>query len=377
MAATNHALLSPSAAHRWLNCPPSAKLAAQMPGKTSIAAEEGTAAHVLAEHKLKRLLRRRSNRPVSSYDTDTMEECTDDYVSFVQEKLEEAKAESKDPRIFVEQHLNLSPAVPDGFGTADCLIVSDKHLWVIDFKYGTGVLVEAENNPQLMIYALGAISALGQLYPFDTVSLCIFQPRRENVSCWDISRKDLEEWGNKVLKPKAALAFSGGGSFTPGSWCEFCSIAPKCRARAIKQLQIAKYDFKLPPVLKDEEIAKLLAELPDFVSWANQVLSYATEAAIHHGKHWPGFKVVAGRAIRKYKDQDAVIEAATAAGYTDIFDKKLIPLTAMEKLMGKENFKTILGTLIVKPAGKPTLVPESDKRPPINTDDVKKEFTEE
>lgn len=377
MAATNHALLSPSAAHRWLHCPPSAKLAAQVPGKTSMAAEEGTAAHALAEHKLLRALRRRSQRPVSSYDTDTMEECTDDYVSFVQEKLEQAKAECKDPLIFVEQHLNLEPLVPGGFGTADCLIVSEKHLWVIDLKYGMGVLVDAEHNPQLMIYALGALAALGNLYAVETVSLCIFQPRRENVSCWDIERKDLEEWGEKVLKPAATLAYEGQGKFTPGAWCEFCPIASKCRARAIKALQVAQYDFQLPPVLSDKEIAQLLKELPDFVTWANNILSYATEAAIQHGKHWPGFKVVAGRSVRKYKDPEAVGKAAEAAGYTDIWDKKLITLTAMEKLMGKENFKAILGKLIVKPAGKPTLVPESDKRPAIDADDVKKEFMEE
>lgn len=371
MAANAHALLSPSAASRWLQCTPSARIAAKAGEKFSPAAREGTAAHALAEHKLRRLLKQRSQRPVSDYDTDTMEECTDDYVSFIQEAMEDA---GKDAKTYVEQQLDLSSFIPEGFGTADCLVVSDKVLHVIDFKYGTGVLVNAKENPQMKIYALGAIDLLGLLYDFDEVLMTIFQPRRENIDTWKTSKKDLLTWGEKVLKPTAELAFTGSGEFKAGDWCRFCPIATKCRVRARAALKVAEEDFKMPPELTDEEIAKILPLLPHMTNWAENLMAYAADAAISHGKHWPGYKVVAGRTIRRYRDEAAVIKAAEANGYHDIFDKKLISLSQMEKLMGKENFQKILGNQVIKPAGKLTLVPMSDKRPEITTGT--EEFTE-
>ena len=260
--------------------------------------------------------------------------------------------------------------MPDGFGTGDCLIVADRLLHIIDLKYGQGVLVDAVENPQMMLYALGALRIFDCLYNITEVSMTIYQPRRENVSTWTVSVEELDEWAEQTLKPKAELAFKGEGEYSPGAWCQFCKAAVKCRARAEAKLQLAKYEFAKPPLLTDAEIGDILGKLDDLTKWANEIIAYAQEAAVSHGKQWPGYKLVESRTNRKYTDEDAVVAAARAAGYTDIFKKSLIPITEMEKLMGKKTFAEVLGSLVIKPKGKPTLVPASDKRPAITTTDA-------
>lgn len=373
---TKHSILSPSSSHRWLNCTPSAVLELEFENTSSSAAEEGTAAHAFCEHKLKKALKMRSKRPVSDYDSDEMQECTDAYVDFVLEQYELAKQKCKDPTILIEQKVDFSEYVPDGFGTADCLIVSDDRLSIIDFKYGQGVLVDAYENSQMKCYALGALSIYESLYDIKEVSMSIFQPRRENVSTWTISTSELKKWAEEVLKPKAELAIKGEGEYCSGDWCKFCKAAVRCRARAEEKLKLAKDEFKLPPLLTDAEVEEILVVIPDLTSWANSILAYATDMAVNHGKEWDGFKVVEGRSVRKYKDEDSVIEKAKENGYTDIFKTSLMTLTEMQKLMGKKKFEEILGDLIIKPPGKLTLVPNSDKRQKVNVSNVKNEFNE-
>ena len=372
----DHAVLSASGSHRWLNCTPSARLELEFENTGSEAAREGTAAHALCEHKLKRALHMRSRRPVSDYDSDEMEECTDAYVDFVMEQYEAAKQVCEDPVILIEQRLDFSCYVPDGFGTGDCLIISDNRLHIIDFKYGMGVLVEAEGNPQMKLYALGALAVYDALYDIREVSMTIFQPRRENVSTWTIPVEDLKAWAENELKPRAKMAYDGEGEYLPGEWCTFCRAAVRCRARAEEKLKLAQTEFRMPPLLTDAEIEEILAVLPDLTKWANEIAAYALDAALNHGKEWNGFKVVEGRSVRKYRDEAAVAEAAKEAGYKDIYRQSLIPLTEMQRLMGKDKFEEILGGLITKAPGRPTLVPKSDKRPAMNVSNAINEFYE-
>ncbi|WP_124054635.1 DUF2800 domain-containing protein [Arcanobacterium ihumii] len=366
MAPSDHALLSASGAHRWLNCTPSARLESDEPESTSAAAEQGTAAHALAEHKLRKALKQRSKRPVSSWIDDEMESLTDDYVAYVQEHISIAQETCGDPQVLIEQRLDFSHIVPGGFGTGDCVNIAEPTLQIIDLKYGQGVLVEAERNPQLMLYALGALHAFGDLYDIERVAVTIYQPRRANVDTWEISVADLEHWAETEVKPKAELAAAGKGEFCPGSWCQFCKIAPTCRARAEANLALAKLEFAPPAELSDVEIADVLTRIPQLKTWASDVEAYALSKAVNQGVVFEGFKLVAGRSVRKYTSETDVAAAAEAAGYRDIYDRKLITLTAMEKLMGKPAFNEILGDFVTKPAGKPTLVPASDKRPALD-----------
>ncbi len=366
-----HALLSPSAAHRWMNCPPSACLEREFPSSSSEVAAEGTAAHALCEHKLRKLLKLRTKRPQSDFEDDEMDRCSDDYVLFVQERMREILS----PMVLVEQRLDITRYVTEAFGTADCIIVGGDMLHIIDFKYGMGVLVEAEHNPQMMLYALGALELLDGIYDIRTISMSIFQPRRENVCTWSLPKEELLRWARDDLVEKARLAYAGEGEYCAGEWCMFCRASVRCRARAEEKLRLAKEEFKYPPLITDEEIEDVLGEIPELIKWANAILAYATDAAVNHGKAWIGFKIVEGRSVRRYKDEDAIAREAESAGYTDIFDKKLITLTRMEKLMGKKAFTDILGGLIEKPLGKPTLVPVSDKRPAIHTGSAQSEFT--
>ena len=371
-----HSILPPSGSHRWLNCTPSARLELEFEDTESEAAKEGTAAHALCEHKLKKALRMRSRRPVSDYDSDEMEECSDAYVDFVMEQYEEAGKTCKDPIVLIEQHLDFSCYVPDGYGTGDCIIIGDGKLHIVDFKYGMGILVDAEENPQMKLYALGALELYDALYDIREVSMTIFQPRRENVSTWTVSVKELKDWAENVLKPKAQMAYNGEGEYVPGEWCTFCRAAVRCRARAEEKLKLAQSEFRLPPLLTDAEIEEILAILPDLIKWANEITAYATDAAVNHGKEWTGFKVVEGRSVRKYKDDEAVAKAAEDAGYKDIYRSSLITLTEMQKLMGKTKFEEVLGGLVYKPLGKPTLVPVTDKRPAMNVTNAINEFNE-
>ena len=373
-----HALLSASSSHRWLNCPPSARLCENYEDKSSDFAAEGTDAHSLCEYKLRKALGMEAEDPTENltYYNGEMEECANGYAAFALELVEQAKQNCPDPIVLIEQKLDYSKYVESGFGTGDCVIIADRTLHIIDFKYGLGVLVDAAENPQMMLYALGALQLFDALYDIDTISMSIFQPRRENVSTWTITVAELKEWAEKILRPKAELAFKGEGEFNPGPWCTFCKAAVKCRARAEEKLALAQYEFAKPPLLTDEEIEDILSRLDDLTKWANEIAAYAQDAAINHGKQWNGFKLVEGRSVRKYSDEAAVVAAATAAGYRDIYKKSLISITEMEKLMGKKTFAEVLGGLVVKPKGKPTLVPASDRRPAITTTGAKQDFTD-
>lgn len=376
MPPRKHAVLSASSSHRWLNCNPSARLELEFEDRISSAAAEGTAAHALCEYKLQQALGLPSgDRPTSEYDCSEMEIHTDAYVEFVLEALEEARQKCTDPQLLIEQRLDFSCYVPDGFGTGDCIIVADETLHIIDFKYGQGVLVEAEENPQMMLYALGALRLYDFLYDIKMVSMSIFQPRRENISTWTMSAADLLEWADTTLKEKADLAYRGEGEYVPGPHCQFCKAAVRCRARAEANLRLAQYEFTRPPLLTDEEIEDILAQIPDLEKWCSEIAAYAQEAAVNHGKHWNGFKLVESRTTRKYTNENAVIAAVTEAGY-DPFEKKLLGLTAMQKALGKAKFEALLGHLIEKPHGKPTLVPVTDKRPAITTEGATHDFTE-
>ena len=371
-----HAVLSASASSRWLSCTPSARLEQEFDSVESEAAREGTAAHALAEHKLKKALKMRSRRPTSEYDSDEMEECTDGYVAYVMELVSEAKQKCRDPVVLIEQKLDFSDWVPDGFGTGDCVLVADGTLYIVDLKYGMGILVDAEENPQMKLYALGALRLFDALYDIREVSLTIYQPRRENISTWTTTVEELKAWAEDVLREKARLAFNGEGEYVPGSWCTFCRASVRCRARAEEKLKLAQKEFRLPPLLSDDEIEAILEILPDLTKWANEISDYALDAAVNHGRQWKGFKVVEGRSVRRYRDEQAVAEAAEDAGFKDIYRKSLIPMTEMERLMGKTKFEEVLGDLIYKPAGKPTLVPVTDRRPAMNVTDAMNEFNE-
>ncbi|MDO5049980.1 MAG: DUF2800 domain-containing protein [Actinomycetaceae bacterium] len=374
MAPETHALLSASSAHRWLNCTPSALLEAGKPDRGSAASLEGTAAHALAEWKLAETLGRGPGpRPASNYDSDDMEAYTDAYVDHVSTLIGEHDTKTS---VFIEQRLDYSQYAPDGYGTGDCVIISDTMLDIVDLKYGQGVLVEADDNPQLKLYALGALAAFEAIYDVETVRATIFQPRRDNIVSATYTAAELREWGNRVVRPAADLAVEGLGDFKPGTWCQFCKLAPTCRARAEENLKLARFDFQPADELEDAEVAEILQQLPELLKWASDVEKHATQAAIHHGKQWPGMKLVAGRSMRKYADENQVIQAAHEAGYADedIFERKLITLTKMERLVGKKKFTEIFGGLVVKPAGKPALVPESDRRKPLTLTSAETEF---
>lgn len=357
-----HSIYSASGAHRWMNCPPSAQLEQQFPNETSSYAEEGTAAHDLAEHKLKKALKMRSKKPTSPYHSDEMDEMTDLYVEYCLELIEKSKEHCSDLQILIEQKLDFSDYVPEGFGTGDLVVVGNGTLHVVDLKYGRGVIVSAEKNPQMMLYALGALSLFDMLYDIEKVSMAIVQPRVDNFSTWEITVEELLKWAEDELKPKALLASTGGGEFCAGDHCRFCRAKNQCRARAVKNLELLKYEFQDPALLTDEEIAEIIGLADELAKWAGDIYTYATALAINEGREWDGFKLVEGRTRRKYTDETVVAETAKEAGYTDIFKQSLITITEMEKLMGKKKFNELLGSLVEKPKGKLTLVPETDKR---------------
>lgn len=374
-----HALLGPSSAHRWLACTPSARLEEGLEDQGSDYAREGTLAHRLGELQL----RERWEAPIDQEDFEevrsdpmysgAMEEHIGAYVTFVEERMAEAKTRCADPRIFIEQVIRLDEYVPEAFGTADCIILADGLMDVIDFKYGKGVPVSAEDNPQMKLYALGCYLALSFAYDIPRIRMTIFQPRLDSVSSAEISRDDLLDWAKQELKPRADLAWEGKGDFAPGAeTCRWCKAAPICRARADYQLELARYDFAQPATLTPEEVAAILLRLPDFTSWATQVTEFAQDAAVNKGITIPGFKVVEGRSNRKYVDEDAIAKALRKAGYkvADIYKPKaLLGITAMEKLLGKHRMETLIAPYITKPPGAPTLVPETDPRTAINTAD--------
>ena len=372
----NHALLSASSSHRWLNCPPSARLCEGYDDKGSNFAAEGSDAHSLCEYKLRKALGMEAKDPTEDltwYDAE-MEESASGYAAFVMELVAEAKKTCSDPVVLIEQRLDYSKYVQSGFGTGDCILISDGTLHIVDFKYGRGVLVEAEDNPQMKLYALGALEIFDCLYDIETVSMTIYQPRRANISTFTLTRQELLDWAETVLVPTAVLAYAGDGEYHCGEWCQFCKAKADCRERARANMELARYEFRQPPLLIDEEVEEILGKLDSLMDWTSDIKDYALQAAIS-GKHWSGYKLVEGRANRRYTDENAVVAAVKAAGYDPYDEPKLLGVTAMTTLLGRKQFNDILGGLITKPQGKPTLVPESDKRPAMTTilDDFKEE----
>jgi hypothetical protein len=375
MAAKSHALLSASSADRWLHCPPSARLCEAYEDKGSDYAAEGTDAHALAEYKLRKVLGEDVPDPTENLDffNEEMDDCTTGYMEYVLEQTEAAKQTCGDPDVLIEQRVDFSRWVEQGFGTADCIIIADGTLRIIDYKHGLGVLVSAEENPQMKCYALGALELFDGIYDIENISMTIYQPRRQNVSTFEISKADLYKWADEVLKPTADLAFAGEGDYLCGEWCRFCKARNECRARAEANLKMAQYDFKLPPLLTDTEVEVILSGIDELVNWANDIKEYALNKALS-GKEWHGFKLIEGRSNRRYTNEDAVADTVTKAGF-DPYEKKLLGVTAMQKKLGKSRFDELLSAYIEKPQGKPTLVPESDKRPAMNT--AKNDFMEE
>lgn len=360
-----HALLSASSSHRWLSCTPSARLEEAYENKSSSYAEEGTAAHALAEHKLRKFLEIPTKRPISTFDSPELECYTDAYVEYACELISEAYARSEDALVLVEQRLDYSKYAPEGFGTGDLVIISEKVLDIVDLKYGKGVKVSAENNSQLKLYALGALEEFGYLYDIETVRLTICQPRLDNFSTYELSAKDLMYWAESELRPKAALAYKGEGETKAGDHCRWCLVGPMCRARAERNLELAKLDFKEPDLLTDDEIAEVLTKLDELKSWATEVWEYAQAQAIAGQKTWTGFKVVEGRSNRKFTDEEKVAETLIETGqFTEetLYTRKLIGLSEMEKALGKKKLNELLREFITKPPGKPTLVVSTDKR---------------
>ena len=375
MPPKGHALLSASSSERWLHCPPSARLCESYDDKGSDYAAEGTDAHTLCEYKLRRSMGMETEDPTENltWFNEEMDDCATGYATYVLEQVEAAKQTCADPVVMIEQRVDFSRWVASGFGTADCLIIADGTLKIIDYKHGRGIMVNATENPQMQCYALGALELFDGIYDIDTVRMTIYQPRRDNISTYELTKDELYHWAVEVLKPTADLAFAGDGNFLCGEWCGFCKAKHDCRARADANMELARYDFKLPPLLTDEDIEDILSKVDDLVAWAADIKEYALQQAIS-GKDWIGYKLVEGRSNRRYTNETVVAAAVSRAGF-DPYERKVLGVTAMQKLLGKSRFDELLAAYIEKPQGKPTLVPESDKRPAMNT--AKNDFMEE
>lgn len=386
-----HAILSPSSSHRWLACPPSAHLELKFPDEGSQYATEGTFAHALAELRLsravantckpstfKKKLAEMQKNPL--YCTE-MEESIDLYVTQVSERFMTSVESCKDTLVLLEQKLDFSQWVPGGFGTGDVVIIGDGIIEVIDLKYGKGVPVSAKDNPQTRLYGLGAIATYEMLYDFSRVRMTIIQPRLDSISDEELTVEELLAWAEEYVKPRAAQAAVGEGEFCAGEHCRFCKAKATCRARADENLKLMQFEFQQPPLLSIEEIADILSKAEELQKWAKDVQTYALDQAVNHKTKFPGWKLVEGRSNRQYIDKDAVAKALKTAGYSeeDIYaPKELLGITAIEKVTGKDIFNRLLSELIVKPPGKPTLVPESDKRPEIQSvDSAKADFNDD
>ena len=368
-----HARFSPSSADRHIHCPPSLLLGEEVgPEDTSSDyTREGTEAHSLGEHLLKLALGQPTEdpRPGFHYYNEEMEECAEGYRDAVLEVFHTLQRDCPDAIISIEQRIDFSEYVEDGFGTSDAIVLGDGHLFVIDYKHGKGVPVSAEGdgtgNNQLKCYALGAYLAFAPLYDIREITLVIYQPRISNYSQYTLTPDALLTWAETVLRPAADMAMHGEGDFACGEWCRFCKAKAVCRKRAEENLALARYDFARPNTLEDDEINIILERVDNLVAWAEDVKAYALERALS-GYAWDNWKVVEGRSTRKYTDENAVAKAVEAAGF-DPYQRKLLGITEMQKMMGKKKFNDILGELIIKPQGKPTLVSRADQRPEFNT----------
>lgn len=369
-----HALLSPSAAHRWINCAAAPRLEANVEDSGSSYAAEGTLAHAYCAKKLKEYIGLPTDGEQEEiaalneqYHTGEMDEYTDTYKVIVLEKLNEALDKTKDAQLLIETRLDFSEYVPEAFGTADAIIIADGCMEVIDFKYGKGVRVSAEHNPQMMIYALGAYDKFSFDYRIERVRMTIVQPRIDNLSEFELSVSDLMAWTDETLRPAAKAAYDGKGKQNPGKWCQFCKVKSSCRALANQCTQMAA-DYA-DKILTAEELAtEVLPKLATVKTWLAGIEDYALQQALA-GVELPGWKLVEGRSVRKITDQDGAAAALNKAGYktTEIYKpQELKTITELEKLAGKKQFNAICGEYIEKPQGKPTLAPESDKRPAFN-----------
>jgi hypothetical protein len=377
---SKHAKLPPSSAERWINCPGSVALSAQLPPpESSPYADEGTLAHAVAELKLRRsigeITPKQYNKELarlqkSEYWCGEMAEATEFYADTV---IEHLAAAGSDAELMVEQHFSLDKWVPESFGTSDAVVIGGSTIEVIDLKYGKGVKVSAEHNAQLRLYGLGASALFGDLYDFETVRYTIIQPRLDHISTEEIPLSELLLWAEEDVAPRAIMALEGTDYMACGDWCRWCPAKAICRKRAEYNLAIAKDDFKAPPLLTDEEIGEVLCRADSVKRWVEDIQAYALEQALA-GKHFDGWKLVEGKSSRKYADDLKVAKKLVAAGYDEamLYERKLCGITAMEKIVGKKKLATILGNLLIKPAGKPVLAPESDRREAISTTEAAK-----
>lgn len=378
-----HAILSASGASRWMNCTPSAQLEAKYGVKTnSEYAAEGTLAHELAELLLQSFLKKQkpSAQAIAAIENNSL--YTSDMPDYVAQYVEYCQGEYTellnrypfDAGMRIEAKLDLSRYVPESFGTADCIVVGGDTMEVIDLKYGKGVTVYADDNPQLKLYALGAYDLLGMVYDIQTVKLTIVQPRLDNISSWEIPLVDLLDWAENELREKAYMAHKGEGELTTGAWCKFCSVKSRCTSLYQESLDIAydEFDNEItdPCIMTDEQVSDILSRSDTILDFLNAVKDYALAQALE-GKSWPDFKLVEGRSVRKFGADDSVIAAVLEESFPDVpreefYTSKIKGITDLEKLLGKKKFTEMLGDYIVKPDGKPTLVSASDKRPAIN-----------
>ncbi len=360
MAPEKHAVLGASSAHRWINCPPSAQLCAAQPDTVSPYAEEGTQAHAVCEYMIHKTLLGDQTEDLGFEPTDEMIEAARGYRDFIVREMGKEKCW----QLCVEQRVDYSEWAPGGFGTVDCLAVTDGAMMIFDFKYGQGVQVSAENNPQMMCYALGGLAMFGTLYSIYDVTMSIYQPRIGNISTWTITVPDLLIWAKEVLEPAAQLAYSGGGEAKAGDWCRFCRIKATCKALAEQNMELVKLDFPTPLGMTYEEMAQILPKLDMLRDWAESVKDYALDQALR-GARIPGYKLVEGRSVRKFRSEaDACLKIKTA-GFNP-YITKMKGLTELQREMGRKKFDEICGEELIKPAGKPALVPVTDKRPEID-----------
>lgn len=387
----SHALLSASGAGRWLNCTPSAKLEDEYgEKKSSVYAEEGTLAHELSELYLRKDIlnsiseqdfdQRLEEIMANGLFNEEMLEVVPIYTDYCTAQLGSAQEDNPYAIMEIEQKLDLTDFVPESFGTADCVVINDNLMEVIDLKYGKGVPVYAEWNKQLMLYGLGALQKYDTMYDITEVRLTIIQPRINNISSWQISVEELRKWAEEELKPKAQLAFNGEGELNAGDWCRFCAVRNQCRKLYEQQLEIAQHEFAKPALLTDDEIADIVRRTPKLVEWANSIAEYAQKKAIEENKQWPGLKLVEGISRRKWVDEDqasnAIFARCPELSEDEIFNMKLKSITDIEKLVGKVRFKELLSDVVIKPQGKPTLVPLEDKRPAMGYNQAQLDFAD-
>lgn len=386
-APSAHARLSSSAAHRWIPCPGSVKLGEQFPASSSIYADEGTLAHEAAEQLIKtgkvtaahkkKINQFYEEHPGLGGNADQMIKTLEPYVDFVKEELAEQKHIDEATELMTEQKVNLTQWIPDGFGTSDVVIIRTGRLHIIDLKYGKGVPVFAEGNPQLRLYALGSLDLLDAVYEVEEVVMTIYQPRLDNVSTDKIAAAELYNWAEEVVRPAALLALTENAPMESGEWCQFCPARQTCRTRAKSYTDLMHYMAE--KCLTVDEIGELLGKVDGLVKWAEDLKDGALTRALE-GEEFPGWKVVEGRSNRKYSGtEEEIVRQCEGAGYDRalLYETKLLTVSNMEKLMGKKQFAEVLGGYVEKPQGKPTLAPESDKRPAITNNSAAEDFADE